>query len=435
MALAREAPGSHTEGRTHRGRDARPGRPRLLRGSSCSARPGDRTGRSRKMRRALCIAMLVAVALSRAARRYPPGARRSERCPASAGSPLAPARCQCARGDSVPRARDEGGRGAGRPQRDRPPGRSPARERRGGLRHRPDRVERRVRRERRQRRRRRRRTRSPGRARPAVHVLRHVPAPGRLRLRLQRGVGRRQRVGRGEGARALRAGPRRDHPVHLARARPRAPARDHAREHRHDAGCGPVARRRSIQWGGAEKVAPGKAKGFKGPSSGPYVGGVGRFYELRRHVDRGRAIEGVEAAARGRTPRSARPSAFGPGREGVITPARVLLVGERADTSSIVSGAHTRGRSARRPRARRPALGRRGVASSPVPPDARLALGKASGAEALTIHAAGTRPRARCRSAPEGHYELSYVEGGGRASSASVAPTMAPTATFAPRWP
>ena len=33
----------------------------------------------------------------------------------------------------------------------------------------------------------------------------------------------------------------------------------------------------AIQWGGAEKIAPGKPRGFRGPSTGPYVGGVGRF--------------------------------------------------------------------------------------------------------------------------------------------------------------
>jgi hypothetical protein len=33
----------------------------------------------------------------------------------------------------------------------------------------------------------------------------------------------------------------------------------------------------AVLWGGAEKVAPGKARGFRGESSGPYVGGVGRF--------------------------------------------------------------------------------------------------------------------------------------------------------------
>ena len=32
----------------------------------------------------------------------------------------------------------------------------------------------------------------------------------------------------------------------------------------------------AIQWGGVEKVAPGKAIGFKGASSGPFIGGVGR---------------------------------------------------------------------------------------------------------------------------------------------------------------
>jgi hypothetical protein len=33
----------------------------------------------------------------------------------------------------------------------------------------------------------------------------------------------------------------------------------------------------AIEWGGAEKIAPGKPRGFDGPSSGPYVAGIGRF--------------------------------------------------------------------------------------------------------------------------------------------------------------
>ena len=59
------------------------------------------------------------------------------------------------------------------------------------------------------------------------------------------------------------------------------------REHRRRAArrCRRSATR--SQWGSAEKVAPGKPRGFVGPTSGAYVGGVGPLHELRRHLDRG----------------------------------------------------------------------------------------------------------------------------------------------------
>ncbi len=95
----------------------------------------------------------------------------------------------------------------------------------------------------------------------------------------------------------------------------------------------------AIQWGGAEKIAPGKARGFKGPSSGPYVGGVGRFasYAItvgrrrdrrheRQHVDR-------HDAARRRGPHGHHARA---GPEHHATQ-RVLVVGERPDSASLVS--------------------------------------------------------------------------------------------------
>jgi hypothetical protein len=87
-----------------------------------------------------------------------------------------------------------------------------------------------------------------------------------------------------------------------------------------------------VQWGGAEKVAPGKPPGFKGPSSGPYVGGVGRFvsYALT-------ATDGVIDAISGSswTDTAQRKNvAIAPGARAAY--ARVFIVGERPDTSSLV---------------------------------------------------------------------------------------------------
>jgi hypothetical protein len=88
----------------------------------------------------------------------------------------------------------------------------------------------------------------------------------------------------------------------------------------------------AIQWGGAEKVAPGKAPGFKGPSSGPYVGGVGRFASYAVTATDG-AIDGVSGGSWTDTAQR-RGVKIAPGEK--VSYARILLVGERPDTSSLV---------------------------------------------------------------------------------------------------
>jgi hypothetical protein len=89
----------------------------------------------------------------------------------------------------------------------------------------------------------------------------------------------------------------------------------------------------AVQWGGAEKFAPGKERGFKGPSSGAFVGAVGRFtsYAITSTEGKVDAVSGggwtdtmqrkdVPVAAHARTEYS-----------------RVFVVGGRPDTSSVVS--------------------------------------------------------------------------------------------------
>jgi hypothetical protein len=89
----------------------------------------------------------------------------------------------------------------------------------------------------------------------------------------------------------------------------------------------------AIQWGGAEKIAPGKARGFKGPSSGPYVGGVGRFtsYAVTSTEGDVEAVSGgswTDTAVRKNTKLAPREK---------LAYARIFVVGERADTSSLVA--------------------------------------------------------------------------------------------------
>ena len=87
-----------------------------------------------------------------------------------------------------------------------------------------------------------------------------------------------------------------------------------------------------VEWGGAEKVAPGKPRGFVGPTSGAYVGAVGRFVSYAVTSTEGDigAVSGTsstETAVREKVPLAAHESTHYE---------RVFLVGARPDTSSLV---------------------------------------------------------------------------------------------------
>ena len=165
-----------------------------------------------------------------------------------------------------------------------------------------------------------------------------------------------------------------------------------------------------IQWGGTEKLAPGKVRGFKGRSSGSYVGGVGRYTSYATT-----SVEGTIGGTSGGswTDTTVRAgTALGPGEQ--ITFARIFLVGERADTSSLVSELMQSAGS-------RQSLGNvkidlkpsPGEASVEVAADARIAVRDPAGADVLTIHAAGSPPRLEAQ-LPVGRWVLAYAGGGGR---------------------
>jgi hypothetical protein len=87
-----------------------------------------------------------------------------------------------------------------------------------------------------------------------------------------------------------------------------------------------------IEWGTAEKVAPRHARGFSGPTSGPYVGAVGKLvsYAITSTEGKLEAMSGTswtETFAFGKRTLAAHES---------VTYARVFVVGERPDTSSLV---------------------------------------------------------------------------------------------------
>ena len=89
----------------------------------------------------------------------------------------------------------------------------------------------------------------------------------------------------------------------------------------------------AIQWGGTEKLAPGKAVGFKGPSSGPFIGGVGRFTSYAITTPDG-TIAAVSGGAWTDTEQKKNVTIAAGASE---TYQRVFAVGERADVASIVT--------------------------------------------------------------------------------------------------
>jgi hypothetical protein len=88
----------------------------------------------------------------------------------------------------------------------------------------------------------------------------------------------------------------------------------------------------AVEWGAGQKVAPGKADGFKGPSRGAYVGAVGRFASYAMTTTEGR-IDGQSGSSWTDTA-VASGVKVGPGQR--FSYARLLVVGERPDTTSLV---------------------------------------------------------------------------------------------------
>jgi hypothetical protein len=89
----------------------------------------------------------------------------------------------------------------------------------------------------------------------------------------------------------------------------------------------------AVQWGGTLKIAPGKLRGFKGPSSGPYVGGVGRFISYALTSTDG-AIDAISGSTWSDTAQR-KAVAVAPHQKAQY--ARVFIVGARPDTASLVS--------------------------------------------------------------------------------------------------
>ena len=89
----------------------------------------------------------------------------------------------------------------------------------------------------------------------------------------------------------------------------------------------------AIQWGGTEKLAPGKSVGFKGRSKGPFIGAVGRFASYAITSTEGE----ISAMSGGAWTDTEQKKDVELASGASVTYERVFLVGERPDVASIVS--------------------------------------------------------------------------------------------------
>ena len=160
----------------------------------------------------------------------------------------------------------------------------------------------------------------------------------------------------------------------------------------------------AIQWGGAEKFAPDRGRGFRGHTSGSFLGGVGRLASYAITSTDG-AIDADSGPAWSDTLQAGRTE-IPPGKS--VHYARVFLVGPRADVSGLVSELTKSAGGA---------VGTLEVslagASGAVKPTPDSTVVVAVGGKAIM----NLRPDASGALAgelPPGHYELRYAGGDGR---------------------
>ncbi len=173
----------------------------------------------------------------------------------------------------------------------------------------------------------------------------------------------------------------------------------------------------AIQWGGAEKVAPGKSVGFRGKSHGPYVGGVGRLVSYAITSTDGE-IDAVSGGSWTDTEQR-KDVVLKPGES--VQYARVFVVGERPDTSSLVAELILASPGAE--------LGRLELElreedkATPSFLGAKASLFVPGGGEVLTLTGAGPA-KVLAGDLPPGKYEVAYASGGGRASAGPRLPIV-----------
>lgn len=171
----------------------------------------------------------------------------------------------------------------------------------------------------------------------------------------------------------------------------------------------------AIQWGGAEKFAPGKAVGFHGPSRGPFLGGIGRFTSYAITSTDG-DIAAVSGGAWSDTEQKT-GVALGPGEK--VTYDRVFVVGERADAASVITELT---------RASGGAVGAIGITlvdakGKPVTPapGSKVVVSTPSGQDVMSIVAAGG---AFGGEVPPGDWRVTYAPSAGRRGDGTKATAL-----------
>ncbi|HEY1956243.1 MAG TPA: CehA/McbA family metallohydrolase [Polyangiaceae bacterium] len=160
----------------------------------------------------------------------------------------------------------------------------------------------------------------------------------------------------------------------------------------------------AIQWGGTEKIAPDRGRGFKGPSSGSFLGGVGRLASYAIAATDG-DIDAENGPSWSDT-LQARRTEIPAGKS--VHYARVFLVGPRADVSGLV---------AELTKASGAPVGRLRVTlafgTTPVAPSDRSDVEIAvHGRPIMDLRKDASG--ALATDVPPGHYEVRYAGGDGR---------------------
>lgn len=173
----------------------------------------------------------------------------------------------------------------------------------------------------------------------------------------------------------------------------------------------------AIQWGGVDKFAPGKSVGFKGPSSGAFLGGLGRYASYAITSTEGQ-IAAISGGAWSDTEQQKNVT-LEPGQS--IAYERILLVGQRPDVSSLV---------AELAKASGAAVGSVAIAlvdatGKPVrvAPGAKAIVATPSGDPVMTI-VAPSDGETLAAELPEGSWTLSFAPSAGRRGMGTKVPVV-----------
>jgi hypothetical protein len=162
----------------------------------------------------------------------------------------------------------------------------------------------------------------------------------------------------------------------------------------------------AVQWGAVEKFAPDRGRAFKGPSSGSFVAGIGRYASYAITSTDG-AIE-AESGSSWTDTMQAHRTEIAAGKS--VHYARVFVVGPRADISGLVAElTKTAGGPVGSVRV---ALMGDGHLLANLPVDATVAIADTQGHALMDLHA--DRNGALLGEIPPGKYQLRYLRGGGR---------------------